>query len=62
MVSESQKRSRDKWDAANMATIGCKLKKDTAEKFRNACEKNGVKPNTVLKSFVLDYIEKNGEQ
>lgn len=61
MVSEAQKRSRDKWDASNMATIGCKIKKETADKFRQACEKNGAKPNAVLKNLVMDYIAQNTE-
>ena len=30
-VSESQKKSRDKWDKANMSVLGCKVKKEQAE-------------------------------
>ena len=33
-VSEAQKRASNKYNLENMATLGCKVKKDDAEKFK----------------------------
>lgn len=55
-ISDSQKKARDKWDAENMATIGCKLKKEQAEKFKALAKSQGTTANALLKSFILDAI------
>lgn len=65
-VSEKKKASNAKWDSANMATLGCRVKKTQAEAFKAYCENLGKTSNTVLKDYVLDCIGENdterGEQ
>lgn len=56
-VSESQKKARDKWDAENMTTIGCKLKKEQADRFKAYAASQGTTANALLKQFVLDTIK-----
>ncbi len=58
-VSEAQKRASNKYNAKYMAVVGCKLKKEEAEKFKNACINQGTTANNEIKKFVLDYISKN---
>lgn len=58
-VSASQKKSRDKWDAANMSVLGCKVKKDQAERFKQHAAKQGTTANNLLKGFVLSSIGEN---
>lgn len=55
-VSEAQKKSRDKWDKENMATIGCKIKKEQAIRFKEYANKRGVTANTLLKEYILKCI------
>lgn len=55
-VPESQKKASIKWDKENMSTLGCKVKKAQAEKFKERCASEGKTANTVLRDFVLDYI------
>lgn len=55
-VSESQKKARDKWDGENMATLGCKVKKEQAEKFKDYAKQKGSTANAMLKDFVLNTI------
>lgn len=55
-VSDSQKKARDKWDGENMATLGCKVKKEQAEKFKAAALRSGTTANAMLKSYVLEVI------
>lgn len=57
MVRESQKKARDKWDSENMTTLGCKVKKEQAERFKAIAESQGKKANALLKEFVLKTIE-----
>ena len=60
-VSNAQKKSRDKWDKANMSVLGCKVKKDQAEKFKQYATDNGTTANALLKNYVLEKIgEKDG--
>lgn len=59
MVSEAQKRSRDKWDAEHMSTLGCKIKKEDADVFRAVCAAEGKTINAVLAELVKEYIEKH---
>lgn len=62
MPSEAQKRASNKYNLEHMATLGCKVRKDQAEAFKEHCKKQGKTSNTVLKEFVLECIERdNGE-
>lgn len=56
-VTESRKKANAKWDAENMATLGCRVKKDQAEKFKTYCAEIGKTSNAVLRDYVLDCIE-----
>ena len=40
-----------------MTTLGCKVKKEQAEKFKAVAESQGKKANGLLKEFVLKTIE-----
>lgn len=59
-VSESRKKANQKWDAANMATLACKVKKDHAEQFKVYCAGIGETVNSVLQDYVTDCITGNG--
>ena len=48
MPSEKQKQSRNKWDAANMTVLGCKVRRERAERFKLLCRENGTSPNAVF--------------
>ncbi len=56
-VSEKKKASNAKWDSANMATVGCRLRKEQAEAFREYCKVQGVTSNTALKNYVLECLK-----
>ena len=60
--SEAKKKASNKYNLEHMATLGCKVKKEQAEAFKEYCSKQGKTSNTVLKEYVLECIdEKNGE-
>ncbi len=56
-VTESRKKANAKWDAENMTTLGCRVKKDQADKFKTYCAEIGKTSNAVLRDYVLDCIE-----
>lgn len=55
-VSDAKKKANARWDSENMATIGCKIKKDQAEKFKDYCRWQGKTSNAVLRDYVLECI------
>lgn len=55
-TSDAQKRASNKYNLKNMATIGCKVKKEEAALFKQFCKDQGKTSNTVLKDFVLACI------
>ena len=55
-VSTAQKKASAKWDAAHMATLGVKLKKEQAEKFRVICAADGLTVSTALREYVLSRL------
>lgn len=58
MPTEKQKRSRNKWDAANMTVLGCKVRKERAEEFKAACKAAGTTPNAVFTAAINDFLGK----
>ena len=54
--SEAQKKASNKYNAAHMATLGCKVKKAEAEAFRAYAEAHGKTSNALIKEYVLNCI------
>ena len=55
-ASEAQRRSNNKWDAANMSYQTVKVRRELLEEFRQCVQDNGDKVNTVLKKAMEEYI------
>lgn len=60
-MDEARKRANKKWDKENMTVIGCKVTKEKAQAFKNACAALGLVPNQILKKTIEDTIKKAGE-
>ena len=56
-VSKSRRAANDRWDKENMATLGCKVRKEEATAFKEYAADQGKTANTVLKEYVLDCIK-----
>jgi len=54
--TEAQKKASKKYQKENIATLGCRVRKEYAEKFKAYCEAQGKTSNAVLRQFVLDCI------
>ena len=60
--TEAQKRASNKYNLKNMATLGCKVKKEEAKAFKDYCSQHGKTSNTVLKEYVYECIGKDDNQ
>ena len=56
MVSDIQKRARNKWDSNNMTVLGCKIRKEDAEAFKVRCQMRGTTPNAVFRQAIEDFM------
>lgn len=63
--TDAQRRASAKYQAENIASLACRVKKEDAEKFREYCAAQGKTPNGVLREYVLTCIgadEKDSEK
>ena len=57
--TEAHKRGKKKWDAENMLTLSCRLRRECVEKFRETAKSKGMTANQMIKQFVLEQITEN---
>ena len=48
------------WDEREMRTVTTKLRREVYEKFRAICEEHETTPYSVLKDFLLAYVDHFG--
>lgn len=56
MVTDAQKRARNKYDKAHMTVIGCKIRKEDAETFKAACDAAGTNPSAILRAAIAQFM------
>lgn len=59
-LTDAKRRANNKYIAANMTVLGCKIRKDKAEAFKEACKAAGTTPNAVFTAAITDFMEKQG--
>lgn len=60
-ISEKKKISNAKWDKENMITLGCKVYREQANKFKEIAAEQGKTSNALLKEYVISTIEKKDD-
>lgn len=55
-VSAAKRRANDAWDKANMAMLACKIRKESAEKFKVYAAENGTTVNALLRGYIMQCI------
>ena len=56
MKTEAKRRANNKYDLAHYSVIGCKLRKEDAEVFKEACKAAGTTPNAVFKEAIFNFM------
>ena len=62
MVTRAKRANNNKWDAVNMTVLGCKVKRDEADAFREACRMAGTSPNAIFKAAIDEFMRKNQQK
>ncbi len=57
-LTDAKRRANNKYIAANMTVLGCKMRKDKAEQFKAACKIAGTTPNAVFTNAVNEFLKK----
>ena len=57
MVSDAKKAANARWDAHNMAILGCKVRKDYADRVRKKAKDEGTSVNAILKKALDEFME-----
>lgn len=57
-LTDSQRRANNKYIAAKMTVLGCKIRKDRAEQFKAACKAAGTTPNSVFTTAINRFMDK----
>ena len=56
-LTDAKRRANNKYSKENMATLGCKMRKDYAEEFKAACRMAGKTPNAIFKAAADQFME-----
>lgn len=59
MPTEKQKASRNKWDAEHMKVIGCKIRAEEAEKFKQFAKKHETTVNALFLGFIRKCLSED---
>lgn len=57
MVSEAQKRAKNKYDSTHYTVLGLKIRKDEAATFKELCKKHGTNPNAIFRAALDRFME-----
>jgi len=62
MLTDSKRKANNKYIAANMTVLGCKVRKERAEEFKAACRAAGTTPNAVFTQALNDFMEEHNNK
>ena len=60
-ISPAKKASNARWDKDNMTTLGCRVKREDAEKYHAAAKSQGTTINAVLKCALEELLDDSGK-
>lgn len=55
-VPKAKKEANAKWDKSNMLTIGCRLRVEDAQSFKEYAKQKKTTANTLLKEYVFSCL------
>ena len=59
-LTDAKRRANNKYIKENMTTLGCKIRRDKAAIFKQACEDHGDTMNQVFTAAIDSYLESKG--
>ncbi len=61
MVTQAKRKSNNAWDKVNMTVLGCKVRREYADRVRACCAAQGDSVNAVIRAALDAYLEEHGE-
>ncbi len=58
-LTEAKRKANNKYIAANMTVLGCKVRKDKAERFKTACKLAGTTPNAIFTAAMDSFLSEH---
>lgn len=58
-LTDAKRKANNKYIAANMTVLGCKVRKDKAEHFKTVCKLEGTTPNAVFTAAMDSFLMKH---
>lgn len=58
-LSDAKRRANNKYIAVHMTVLGCKVRRDYADRVRQACADNGDTVNAVIRRALDEYLERS---
>lgn len=55
-VSESKKKANRKWDEKNIRTVATRIRKETAEQFKEYAEQHGTTVSRILSDYIKELL------
>lgn len=56
-LTEARKRANKKWDAANMQNLSVKVRRDYADRIREAAAAAGTTPAAIMRKALDEFME-----
>lgn len=57
-LTDAQRRANNKYISKSMTVLGCKVRKDYADRVRQKAKGEGTSVNAILKRALDDFMEK----
>lgn len=61
MTRPSQQRAKNKYDAVHYTVVGCKIRKEDAEAFKEACKMRETSPNAIFREAMNRFMSGDHE-
>ena len=59
-LTDAQRRANNKYISEHMTVLGCKVRKDYADRVRQKAKDEGTSVNAILKKALDDFMEGDG--
>ena len=59
-LTDAKRKANNKYIKENMTTLGCKIRRDKADVFKQVCEDHGDTMNAIFTRAIDEYLEGKG--
>lgn len=56
-LSDARRKANNKYLSAHYTVVGCKIRKEAAQAFKEECKKRNTTPNEVLRKAIIEFMK-----